>query len=83
MLILVKTTGYCMRGMPWHINEDMSWIHFKAILTALTFTDAEPPEFVDRFWEIRQLQAWNKTCSTTLLLPGYPFWVNACQNGYP
>ena len=45
-----------MQGAPWRINEDMSWIRFEAILTALTFTDAEPPEFVDRFWETRQLQ---------------------------
>ena len=47
-------------GAPWRFNNEMSRNRFEAILAALRLTDKEPPTYVDRFWEIRQLQdAWN------------------------
>ena len=40
------------------------WIsrkRFEAILQALTFTDQQPSNFIDKFWEVCQmLEAWGR-----------------------
>ena len=48
-------------GAPFRLNEYMSIDRFKAITTALRYTDKEPPSFVDRFHDVRQLiDEWNR-----------------------
>ena len=39
-------------GGPLHLGVWMSRKHFDAFLSALSFTDAIPPTFLNRFWEI-------------------------------
>ena len=46
-------------GAPLHLGVWMSRKHFDAILSALSFTDAIPPTFLNNFWEIQQMvEAW-------------------------
>jgi len=45
---------------PFHLHDIMSRNRFEQILSVLTFTDMEPPPYLDRFWEVRQmLDEWN------------------------
>ena len=39
-------------GAPLCLGIWMSRKHFDAILSALSFTDANPPMYLDKFWEI-------------------------------
>ena len=39
-------------GAPLHLGIWMIRKHFDAILSALSFTGAIPPTFLDKFWEI-------------------------------
>ena len=49
----------------------MSRKRFEAILQALTYTDRQPPTFIDKFWEVRQmLEAWGENMQQTFT-PGY------------
>ena len=46
-------------GAPLRLGIWMSRKRFDAILSALSFTDATPPMYLDKFWEIRQMvEAW-------------------------
>ena len=48
-------------GAPIHLGVWMSHKRFEAILQALTYTDRQPPTFIDKFGEVRQmLEAWGK-----------------------
>jgi hypothetical protein len=39
----------------------MSARRFNSILSALTYTNANPPPYKDRFWQIREMAIkWNK-----------------------
>jgi len=42
-------------GAPYRLQEYMSYRRFDAITAALRFTDKEPPPFVDRFHEVREM----------------------------
>ena len=58
-------------GAPLHLGVWMSRKHFDAILSALSFTDAIPPMFLDKFWEIRQtVEAWGVNMVENFV-PGY------------
>ena len=58
----------CKRIPPFTFNKYMSRGRFSSILAALKFTSMEPPGFVDRFWEIREmLEAWNKNMENEFL----------------
>lgn len=47
-------------GAPYRFNDIMSRNRFESILSALQFTNLQPPTYKDRFWEVRQLiDAWN------------------------
>ena len=48
-------------GAPYRVNMYMSRKRFETILFALSFTVKDPPTFLDRFWQIRDLiHAWNE-----------------------
>lgn len=45
---------------PFRVYHYMSHSHFTAILDSIVYTTNDPPEYKDRFWEIRDmLEAWN------------------------
>ena len=49
----------------------MSQKRFEAILQALTYTNRQPPTFIDKFWEVQQmLEAWGKNMQQNFT-PGY------------
>ena len=51
----------------------MTCTHFKNILNNLTYTNKEPPEYKDRFWEVHDmLDCWNKNMAKMFL----PSWMN-------
>ena len=51
----------------------MSRNHFKAILSALSYVDHDPPVLLDHFWEVQQLiDAWNQNMAENFL----PSWIN-------
>ena len=43
------------RGAPLCLGVWMSRAHYDAILAALSFTDYDPPPFLDKFWEVWQM----------------------------
>ena len=48
------------KGAPFRCNEYMSRTRFEQILSNLKYTVNEPPSYIDRFHEIRQIvTAWN------------------------
>jgi hypothetical protein len=60
-------------GAPFRLNEYMSGARFQAITTAYRLTNLNPPEYIDKFFEIRQLQdAFNKHYETNY----NPGWWN-------
>ena len=59
------------RGAPLCLGVWMSRAHFDAILAALSFTDHDPPPFLDKFWEVRQMiDAWGSNMNNAFAL-GY------------
>jgi len=64
------------------LNDYMSRFHFDNILKALTFTAVDPPSYVDRFWEIRQLlHELNTNMDKKIQRHGSHVLTNPCQNG--
>jgi Transposase IS4 len=60
-------------GAPICLNEYMSRNRFQDILTSLQFTDGEPPNYVDKFFRIRDLvNAWNGNMTSNFT----PGWIN-------
>ena len=58
-------------GAPLRLSVWMSRKCFDAILSALSFTDATPPTYLDKFWEIRQMvEAWGLNMVENFV-PGY------------
>lgn len=43
------------QGAPFRLHDLMSRNRFEAILSAIQLTNAAPPVYQDRFWEVRQL----------------------------
>jgi hypothetical protein len=55
-------------GAPFRLNGLMSRTRFDNILSSLQFTNMDPPQYLDRFWEVRQmLDAWNDNMRTTFV----------------
>jgi len=44
-----------LSGASYQFNDIMSRNHFEALLTALKFTDQDPPAYQDLFWEVCQM----------------------------
>ena len=58
-------------GAPLCLGIWMSRKCFDAILSALSFTDATPPMYLDKFWEIQQMvEAWGLNMVENFV-PGY------------
>ena len=58
-------------GAPLCLGVWMSRKHFDTILSALSFTDAIPPTFLDKFWEIQQIvEVWGVNMEENFV-PGY------------
>ena len=49
-----------VNGAPYRLNQWMHRDRFNDILSALAFTNENPPTWKDKFWEVRQMiAAWN------------------------
>ena len=73
---LATHTNDAFSGAPIRLGVCMSRKRFEAILQAITYTDRQPPAFIDKFWEVRQmLEAWGKNMQQNFT-PGY---VNCLQ----
>ena len=60
-------------GAPFHVTPYMSRRRFELILYNLGYTKDDPPQYKDRFWEVRwMLQEWNKNMGTNFS----PSWIN-------
>jgi hypothetical protein len=60
-------------GAPFWLNECISSKRFLAITCAMTYMDKPPPEFVDRFHEVRQmLEEFNNHYAENYI----PSWLN-------
>ena len=58
-------------GAPLRLGVYMGRNRFADILSALQFTDSQPPAYLDNFWEIRQMvKAWGDNMNTHFR-PGY------------
>ena len=70
--------------VKYKFNNIFSRKRFDAILNALAFTENNPPDYIDRFWEVRDLiEAWNSNMSdefvaswVTCLDESMSKWVN-------
>ena len=48
-------------GAPYRLHEIISGRRFEQLCSALGYTNEPPPNYVDKFWEVRQMiGAWNK-----------------------
>ena len=48
-------------GAPFRLTSLMSRNHFEEILGSISYTSNNPPELLDKFWEVRQLIGeWNE-----------------------
>ena len=60
-------------GAPFRVTPYMSRRQFKLILYNLGYTKDDPPQYKDRFWEVRwMLQEWNKNMGMNFS----PSWIN-------
>ena len=58
-------------GAPLCLGVYMGQIRFVDILSTLQFTDSQPPAYLDKFWEVRQMvKAWGDNMNTHFC-PGY------------
>ena len=58
-------------GAPLRLCVYMGQIRFVDILSTLQFTDSQPPAYLDKFWEVRQMvKAWVDNMNTHFC-PGY------------
>ena len=56
---------------PFRVSHYMSRKRFDKILSALRFAKSNPPTYIDRFWEVRELiDAWNRNM-TRRFMPGW------------
>ena len=59
------------QGAPYRFHQWMSRRRFDEINHHLQFTDNDPPSFVDKFWEVRQMIAMWNTNMSEVFLPGW------------
>ena len=63
-------------GCPYSFWAFMMQRRFRAISCNLSYTDANPPTFVDKFWEVRQMiKAWNAHMAN-IFLAGWVICLN-------
>ena len=61
------------QGCFFTLSNYTTHTHFENILNNLTYTNKEPPEYNDRFWEVcDMLDCWNKNMAKMFL----PNWMN-------
>ena len=61
------------QGCFFTLSNYMTCTHFENILNNLTYTNKDPPEYKDRFWEVCDMLAcWNKIMAKMFL----PSWMN-------
>ena len=61
------------QGCFFTLSNYMTCTRFENILNNLTYTSKDPPEYKDRFWEVRDmLDCWNKNMAKMFL----PSWMN-------
>ena len=61
------------QGCFFTLSNYMTCTHFKNILNNLTYTNKDPPENKDRFWEVHDmLDCWNTNMAKMFL----PSWMN-------
>ena len=61
-------------GCHFCLQQFMSRYRFEGILTAIKYTNNNPPAYKDRFWEVHQLlESWNNNMATNFI----PSWINA------
>ena len=61
------------QGCFFTLSNYMTRTRFETILNNLTYTSKDPPEYKDRFWEVRDmLDCWNKNMAKMFL----PIWMN-------
>ena len=61
------------QGCFFTLLNYMTCTHFENILNNLAYTSKDPPEYKDRFWEVRNmLDCWNKNMAKMFL----PSWMN-------
>ena len=60
-------------GAPFRLNDLMSWRRFEKIHQSMVYTNEEPPQYKDRFWEVRQMiKRWNENVMENFT----PLWVS-------
>ena len=60
-------------GAPFHLTPFMSCRCFEKILYNIGYTEEDPPQHCDGFWEVQtMLQMWNNNMGTKFL----PSWIN-------
>ena len=59
------------QGAPFRLHDIMSRNRFEAILSAIRLTNATPPDYQDRFWEVRQVIAAFCEHMTTIFKCGW------------
>ena len=60
-------------GAPYRLNDLMSSCRFEVILANIAYTDAPPPSYPDKFWEVREMIAcWNMN----MKLNFSPCWIS-------
>ena len=61
-------------GRHFRLQQFMSRYRFEGILSAIKYTNNNPPADKDRFWEVHQLlESWNNNMATNFI----PLWINA------
>ena len=69
-------------GAPYRFHDWMSQTRSEEILSAIQYTDKEPPLYLYRFWEVKQMiDCWNEICKKILVHPGYRALMNQCLFG--
>jgi len=59
------------RKVPYNFNDYMSKRRFDLILSHIKFTTYEPPNYLDKFWKVRQMIAeWNQNMAS-VFMPGW------------
>ena len=61
-------------GHHFRLQQFMTRYWFEGILTAIKYTNNNPPAYKDRFWGMCQLlESWNNNMATNFI----PLWINA------
>ena len=60
-----KERNTAERKVPYDFNDYMSRRRFELILRHISYTTIEPPNYLDKFWQVRQIiEQWNTNIAT-------------------